>query len=103
MYIFIALYTLLLLAGSIFGFIKAQSVTSLATGLTSSFLLIASTIAYKKRLLWGKSVLLLTVLALDALFTWRWIKTFALFPAGLFSLLSSILLIIIVLRVRNNK
>ena len=102
MYIFIALYTLLLLTGSIIGYVKAESVASLATGLISSFLLIFSTIAYRKRAFWGKSLLLLTVLALDGFFFLRWFKTFAFFPAGLFSLLSTILLIVIALRVRKD-
>lgn len=103
MYLFIALYILLLLTGGLMGYIKAQSVTSFIISLTSSLLLTLSAFAYSSKRFWGKSALLLTVLALDGFFAWRWIKTYAFFPAGLFSLLSTILLIVIALRTRDYK
>jgi uncharacterized membrane protein (UPF0136 family) len=103
MYILISLYALLLFIGGFIGYFKAASLPSLLMGLISTILLILFTLLYRnKALQWAGSALLITVLALDSFFTWRFIKTFSLFPSGFFSLFSTILLIVIALKISKK-
>jgi uncharacterized membrane protein (UPF0136 family) len=90
MFIFIWVYILLLLSGSFIGFYKAGSVMSLVMGVVFTVLLTLFTLQYRKGKNWAGQCLLLTVLALDSFFSWRYLKT-----SGLFLVLSSILLVLI--------
>ena len=104
MYILISVYTLLILVGGFIGYFKAGSTPSLIAGLVSSFLLTLLTLLYRKRVYpWAGPALLIVVLALDSFFTWKFIKTLSLVPSGALSLLSTILLIIIALRIKSEK
>jgi uncharacterized membrane protein (UPF0136 family) len=95
MFIFIWVYIALLLSGSFIGFYKAGSVMSLVMGVVFTVLLTLFTLQYRKGKNWAGQCLLLTVLALDSFFSWRYLKTHALMPSGLFLVLSSILLVLI--------
>ncbi|MGD0665081.1 MAG: TMEM14 family protein [Rhabdochlamydiaceae bacterium] len=95
MFIFIWVYIALLLSGSFIGFYKAGSVMSLVMGVVFTVLLTYFTLQYRKGKIWAGQCLLLTVLALDSFFSWRYLKTHALMPAGVFLVLSSILLVLI--------
>lgn len=101
MYISTFIYIILLLTGSFIGYYKAGSCASLAVGLPFSALLTLFTLLYRKGKKWAGQWLLLTVLILDSFFSWRFMKTHALFPAGVFTILSSILLVIIYLRLKK--
>lgn len=102
MYILIFIYTALLLTGSLVGYFKAGSTPSLIMGVLSTLLLTLLTLLYRRGSKLAGSGLLLIVLALDAFFSWRFIKTLSLFPAGFFSLFSTILLIVISLRFKKK-
>lgn len=102
MYVSVWIYTALLLAGSVFGYVKAGSVMSLVMGVVFTLFLTLFTLQYRKGKAWAGQLLLLTVLALDTFFSMRYIKTQALMPAGLFTILSSILLVIIYLRTKKR-
>jgi uncharacterized membrane protein (UPF0136 family) len=103
MYISIFIYTALLLVGSFIGYYKAGSIASLVMGLAFSLFLTLFTLQYRKGKNWAGQMLLLTVLVLDCFFSWRFIKTHALLPAGLLTVLSSILLVIIYLRIKKSS
>ncbi len=103
MYILTFIYTSLLLIGSFIGFYKAGSAASLMMGLIFSFFLVVFTLLYKKGKNWAGQCLLLTVLALDSFFSWRYVKTHALMPAGVFTILSSILLVVIYLHINKRS
>lgn len=102
MYISIFIYTTLLLVGSFMGYYKVGSIASLLMGLVFASLLTLFTLQYRKGKSWAGQLLLLSVLVLDTFFSWRFFKTQALFPAGLFTVLSSILLIIIYLHTKKR-
>ncbi|MFN7095651.1 MAG: TMEM14 family protein [Burkholderiales bacterium] len=102
MYIFILFYTTLLLTGGLIGYFKAHSTPSLIMGLLSTFFLTTLTILYRKGFKRAGYGLLLVVLSLDSFFSWRWVKTLNLFPAGLFSIFSTILLILIALPIQKR-
>lgn len=103
MYTAIFIYIALLLTGSFIGFYKAGSVMSLVMGLVFSSLIVLFTLLYRQNKKWAGQLLLLTILILDLFFFWRYSKTGALMPAGLFSVLSSILLVITYLRIKKSK
>ncbi len=102
MYISIFIYTALLFAGGIMGYVKSGSVMSLAMGTLFSLFLTLFTLQYQRGKRWAGQCLLLTVLLLDGFFSVRYLKTQALMPAGLFTVLSSILLVIIYLRTKKS-
>lgn len=102
MYVAIWIYTALLLGGGIIGYLKKGSIPSLVMGVVFSLLLTFFTVQYSKRKKWASSWLLLTVLILDFFFSWRYIKTQALMPAGIFTVLTSILLVIIYLQTKKR-
>jgi uncharacterized membrane protein (UPF0136 family) len=103
MYIFIWVYTALLLAGSFMGYYKAGSVMSLVMGVVFTVLLTLFTLQYRKGKNWAGQCLMLTVLALDSFFSWRFLKNPALFPSGAFLVLSSILLVVIYLHIKKQN
>jgi uncharacterized membrane protein (UPF0136 family) len=103
MYISIFIYTLLLLTGSLIGYFKAGSQISLLMGVLSTiFLTLFTLLLYKGHKAAGIP-LLTVVLLLDSFFSWRFIQTLKPFPPGIFSLLSTILLIIIALKIQKQK
>ncbi len=103
MYISIFIYIALLVAGSFIGYYKAGSSASLMMGLSFAALMILFTILLRQGKTWAGQALLGVVLALDFFFSWRYMKTHHLMPAGLFSILTSILLVIIYLRLRKRR
>lgn len=102
MVISIFIYTTLLLIGGVMGYVKAGSVMSLVMGVVFSLFLTIFVIQFKQGKSWAGQCLLLTVLILDGFFSVRYIKTQALMPAGLFTVLSSILLVIIYLSTKKS-
>ena len=103
MYISIFVYITLLIFGSVLGYYKAASVASLVMGLSFAALITLFTLLLRQGKTWAGQVLLVVVLALDFFFSWRYMKTHQLMPAGLFSILTSILLIIIYLRLKKRS
>ncbi len=102
MYILTFIYIALLLIGSFIGYYKAGSIASLVMGLVFATLITVLTLLLRKEKSWAGQVLLGVVLVLDCFFNWRYIKTGALIPSGLFSILTTILLIVIYLRIKKR-
>jgi uncharacterized membrane protein (UPF0136 family) len=102
MYIVTFIYTALILVGSFVGYYKAGSSASLIMGLASGALLTLFTLLYRSGKNWAGQWLLLTVLALDSFFSWRFMKTHAFMPAGLLAILSSALLVVIYLHTKKS-
>lgn len=103
MIILISIYTSLLFVGALIGYFKAGSLPSLFMGVGSTILFTLFTLLYRRGSKGAGTALLATVLALDAFFSWKFIKTLSLFPSGFFSLFSTILLIVIALRLQKQK
>jgi uncharacterized membrane protein (UPF0136 family) len=103
MYTSIFIYVALLLGGSFYGYYKAASIASLVMGVSFAILITIFTLLLRQGKAWAGQVLLVVVLALDFAFSWRYMKTHKLMPAGLFSILTSILLIIIYLRLKKRS
>jgi uncharacterized membrane protein (UPF0136 family) len=84
----VLVYALIVLAGGIIGKIKADSTPSLVSGLISSIFLAFSAFLLFKEKKAGRWVALLLVFILDGFFTYRFLTTHAIMPAGLMSMLS---------------
>jgi len=96
------IYGLLVLLGGLMGFIKGGSHMSLLCGGAFGLALIASAYFISKGKIGAQYVALLLTFILDALFTFRFAKTLHFFPAGVFSLLSLAVLIVIALKIRKT-
>lgn len=96
--LFVALYALLVLVGGLIGYLKAHSVISLYMSSMSSALLLISALLlfFQKRS--GLLIAIGIILVLDGFFTFRWVQTGSFLPSGLFSVLSTVLLLVLALR-----
>jgi uncharacterized membrane protein (UPF0136 family) len=97
------IYGLLILVGGLMGHYKAASCASLTCGLVFGCLLIGSSLAIFLNKNWGQWAALILALILDGFFTWRFSKTLSFMPAGLLSLLSLVMIIILALRIRKTS
>jgi len=99
----IVIYGLLILVGGVMGYVKGGSTISLLMGsLFGVALLFCAYFLFKKSLPAHYITLALTFL-LDGIFTHRFVKTLHFFPAGLLSLLSLTVLILVALRTERLK
>jgi uncharacterized membrane protein (UPF0136 family) len=101
--VIVCIYGLLIALGGIMGFVQSGSTISLISG--SSFgvaLLLCSYLIAKGKSAARYAALVLTFL-LDAIFTFRFTKTLHFMPAGLLSILSLVVLIVITLQIRKNS
>jgi uncharacterized membrane protein (UPF0136 family) len=87
----ITLFALMVLAGGIMGFMKAQSLPSLIMGLTFGVLLIAASYFVHKEKLYALYTATFSTIALHLFFLYRFFKTFKLMPSGIMVLLSTAL------------
>lgn len=86
-------YGLLILAGGMFGYIKANSMPSLFMGSGFAFLLIASAFTMSKNYKYGILCALILSALLTLFFSYRFIKTESFMPSGLMSILSLLVVI----------
>jgi uncharacterized membrane protein (UPF0136 family) len=96
----IFLYALLILIGGIIGHVHSASLASLISGLSFGILLlVASGLIFMKQPFgyW----MALSIL-LEGFFTWRFAKTLKFLPAGLLSLISLVVIIIVALKIRRR-
>ena len=92
-------YALCILIGGIMGHRYASSNASLISGVVfGSLLLVASGLMFQRKPL-GNWMALILAIALEGFFTWRFAKTLHFLPAGLLSLISLFVIILIVLKV----
>ena len=96
------IYGLLILLGGLMGYLKGGSQISLLSGGTFGLALLISAYLIFKGQLTAQYIALALTFILDATFTYRFAKTLHFFPAGLFSLLSLAVLIVIALKVRRT-
>lgn len=99
----VGIYGLVLLIGGWMGHVKAASTASLISGVVFGVLMLlcAWGIGAGKR--WVSYATLLLTFILDGFFTFRYAKTLAFFPAGMMSLLSLAVLIVVALKIRKMQ
>ncbi|WNZ25508.1 hypothetical protein HJG54_23420 [Leptolyngbya sp. NK1-12] len=76
-------YGILAFVGGILGYTKANSQTSLISGVISGVLLMISGLAHQQNLSWGLPLAIGVTIALIAVFAVRFAKTRKFMPAGL--------------------
>lgn len=76
-------YGILAVAGGILGYVKAESRTSLVSGLVSGSLLVIAGIAHQQNLSWGLPLAVMVTVGLIGVFTVRYFKTRKFMPSGL--------------------
>ena len=97
----VLIYGILVFAGGLLGHFKSQSLPSLISGVVFGVLLILSAFAMMQKKDWGWWIALILAFLLDGFFTWRFVKTLKLFPAGIMSLVSLIMVILLALRMNG--
>ena len=98
----VSIYGLLIAIGGIIGYVKAGSQASLWLGLTFGFSLMVSAYLISRGQILAQIGALVLTFVLDGVFTYRFAKTLSFFPAGLFSLLSLAVLIVIALKIKRT-
>jgi uncharacterized membrane protein (UPF0136 family) len=96
-------YALLILLGGLIGHLKAGSSASLIAGLVFGITLAISAYAIAKGKILAQYAALLLTFFLDGFFTFRFAKTLHFVPAGMMSLLSLAVLIVIALKIRRSS
>ena len=97
----ILLYSILVFAGGLTGYILKNSLSSLLMGGLFALSLVFTsvhTLAFRK---WGLYVSFGLILLLDAFFSYRFVITQVFFPAGLMLFISTLTLIILILKLRK--
>ena len=101
--IIVFIYSILVFTGGVMGFVKGGSTPSLVAGsLFGLTLLLTSvkTMIYRR---WALILSILLMLALDCFFSYRYLKTAALFPAGAMLLVTSIFLTLLLFKLQKLK
>lgn len=98
----VAIYALILLIGGLIGYMKADSIPSLVSGLVFSVVLFLCAYAISKGKLVAQYIALGVTFVLDGFFTHRFAKTLHFIPSGLMSLLSLAVIIVIALKIRKT-
>lgn len=93
--ILLLIYGAFVLVGGVMGYIKAASTVSLIMGGVFGLLLILCSALVYKELFVGWITALVVTLALFGFFTYRYFTLFALWPSGVMSLVSVVVLIIL--------
>lgn len=96
-------FGVLLFIGGIMGYSQAASVASLLMGSLFGIVLIGCSFSVYKKRKGGAVLALIALLVLDAFFTYRYVATSKVFPAGVFSLLSLGVLFILVIQMRRRN
>ena len=95
-------YSLLILLGGVIGYLKAGSSASLIAVVTFAVLLSLCSYAIAKGKIAAQYFALGLTFFLDGFFTFRFAKTLHFIPAGMMSLLSLVVLIVIALKIRKT-
>src|ERR1700722_14363234 len=96
------LSVILFLMGGFIGHFKAGSSASLISGLTFGVMLSLCAYAIAKGKIIAQYIALILTLFLDGFFTFRFAKTLHFVPAGMMSLFSLAVLIVIALKIRRS-
>lgn len=98
----LSIYGLIILIGGLIGHWKAASTASLISGLLFGSIILLLSFAIARGKLLAQYVALALTFLLDAFFTHRFAKSLHFFPAGMMSLLSLIVLIVVALKIRKT-
>ncbi|HEY2810355.1 MAG TPA: TMEM14 family protein [Rhabdochlamydiaceae bacterium] len=95
-------YSVLILLGGLIGHLKAGSSASLISGLCFGVALSLCAYAIAKGKILAQYLALILTFILDGFFTFRFAKTLHFVPAGMMSLLSLAVIIVIALKIRRS-
>jgi len=91
--IIVLVYAVLVLAGGVFGFLKAASRPSLIGGVVGGLALLVAAWGLGRHQSWGLPVALPLTVALLVFFSFRYVRTRAFMPGGLMAILSLLALV----------
>lgn len=97
-----SLYGLFILIGGIIGQVKAGSTTSFVMGAFFGVILIMSGVGMVKNKLFPAYLGILSMLVLDAIFTYRFLITMSFMPAGLLCLITLVVLVAVLILIRKD-
>jgi uncharacterized membrane protein (UPF0136 family) len=89
----VVIYALLVMIGGMIGFIKANSVPSLIMGITFALGLLLCAVAMIKGIMRGYYTAIALTAILAGFFTYRYVLSYHMMPAGIMSILSTIVII----------
>jgi len=96
-------YGLIVIAGGIVGYLKAHSMASIVMGSIAGFLLLLSALGMMGKLASLAHLALIITFILDAFFTYRWVLSMKFMPSGVMSIISTIVLVILAVLVKNRS
>ena len=91
-----------MIAGGIMGYVKAGSIASIATSSTFGIIIIINSIFILKGKLIAEYIAFFTVLALDAVFWWRYYASGNFMPSGLMLVLSTVVVFIVYFNLKKR-
>ncbi|NGX51112.1 MAG: hypothetical protein K1060chlam2_00969 [Chlamydiae bacterium] len=97
----ILIYSILVFAGGLMGFIMKKSLPSLMGGGLFGLSLVFTSIQTFALRKWGLYASLMLILLLDAFFSYRFLTTHTFFPSGVMLLISTGTLLILVLKLKK--
>jgi len=97
----ILIYSIIVFSGGLMGFIMKNSLPSLIGGGLFGLALVLTSIQTFSMRKWGLYVSFGLILILDAFFSYRFVMTFALMPAGIMLSISTLTLVILALKLRK--
>jgi len=99
--IIILIYSLFVFSGGVMGFVMKKSMPSLLMGSFFGLSLLYLSIKIMTFYRWGLYTAIVLTLALDAFFSYRFVLTQTLFPAGAMLLLTTAVLLVIMLLLKK--
>lgn len=97
------IYSLLVFIGGVMGFVVKQSTPSLVAGSLFALSLLFSSIKTMTCHRWGLIMTFVLILALDTFFSYRFLTTQKLFPAGVMLFLTTSVILIQIFQLRKIK
>ena len=97
------IYSILVFTGGLMGFIMKQSTPSLIAGSLFGLALLFTSIKTITFHRWALNMTLLLTLALDTFFSYRYLATQKLFPAGAMLFITSLTLILMIFQIYKLK
>lgn len=96
-------YSILVFTGGVMGFVMKDSTPSLVAGSLFGLTLLYTSIKTMTFHRWGLILTLLLILALDTFFSYRYLTTQKLFPAGIMLFVTSLTLLLMILQLYKLK
>ena len=99
--VIVLLYSILVFTGGVIGFITKKSLPSLLMGSLFGLSLLFASVKILTLRKWALYFALGLILTLDAFFSYRLVTSFTLFPAGIMVIITMVVLILLVLKLRQ--